>query len=97
MTARFAPGQRVKVRRADPPGHVRTPRYIRGKTGIVERICGAFANPEALAYGLSGEPVRPLYRVRFRQDGVWSDYAGPGGDTVDIEIYEHWLEPAEGA
>ena len=97
MTARFAPGQRVKVRRADPPGHVRTPRYIRGKTGIVERICGAFANPEALAYGLSGEPVRPLYRVRFRQDGVWPDYAGPCGDTVDIEIYEHWLEPAEGA
>jgi len=31
--------------------------------------------------------------VRFRQRDVWPDYAGPEGDTVDIEIYEHWLEP----
>jgi len=96
VSARFTPGQPVRVRRADPPGHVRTPHYIRGKTGVVERICGEFANPESLAYGLSGEPVRPLYRVRFRQDAVWPDYVGARNDTVDIEIYEHWLEPAEG-
>jgi len=90
---RFAPGQTVTVRRAFPPGHVRTPWYIRGRTGEVERVCGAFPNPESLAYGLSGLPRRPLYRVRFRQRDVWPDYAGPEGDTVDIEIYEHWLEP----
>jgi len=29
--------------------------------------------------------------VRFRQGEVWPDYAGPPQDTVDIEIYEHWL------
>jgi nitrile hydratase len=84
------------VRRAYPPGHVRTPYYIRGKTGVVERVCGCFANPEELAYGRNGLPVRPLYRVRFAQDRVWPDYAGGTGDTVDIEIYEHWLEPASG-
>ena len=22
------------------------------------------------------------------------DYDGPTGDTIDIELYEHWLEPA---
>lgn len=94
MTARYAPGDRVCVRRAHPPGHVRTPFYIRGKAGIVERICGGFANPEELAYGRRGLPARTLYRVRFRQRDVWPDYSGRPDDTVDIEIYEHWLDPA---
>ena len=31
----FKPGDRVKVRFEDRPGHIRTPWYIRGKTGIV--------------------------------------------------------------
>lgn len=97
MTPRFKPGNAVTVRRAYPPGHVRTPHYIRGKSGVVERICGSFANPEELAYGRGGLPVRPLYRVRFAQTEVWPDYAGAAGDTIDIEIYEHWLEPASGA
>ena len=39
-----------------------------------------------------GLPVRPLYRVRFLQREVWPDYAGRADDTIDIEIYEHWLE-----
>ena len=94
MTARFVPGDRVRVQRAYPPGHLRTPYYIRGKSGVIERICGSFANPEELALGRDGLPTRPLYRVRFPQTEVWPDYAGPGQDTVDIEIFEHWLEPA---
>jgi nitrile hydratase subunit beta len=90
---RFAPGERVRVRRADPPGHLRTPWYIRGHTGVVERLCGAFANPEELAYNRSGLPKQPLYRVRFRQREVWPDYRGSAEDVVEIEIYQHWLEP----
>jgi nitrile hydratase subunit beta len=82
------------VRRADPPGHIRTPWYIRGKTGEIERLCGAFPNPEELAYARSGEPAQPLYRVRFPQRDVWPDYAGQPNDVVEIEIYQHWLEPA---
>jgi hypothetical protein len=31
--------------------------------------------------------------VRFRQADVWSDHAGPASDCVEVEIYEHWLEP----
>ncbi len=95
MSARFQPGARVRVRFAHPPGHCRTPYYVRGRTGVVERICGSFANPEELAYGRDGLPVRPLYRVRFEQGALWPDYAGAAGDSVDVEIYEHWLEPAE--
>jgi nitrile hydratase len=91
--ARYAPGDRVLVRRAYPPGHIRTPWYIRGKTGVVERICGDFGNPEELAYGRDGKPKQPLYRVRFMQNEVWEDYTENPSDTVDIEIFEHWLEP----
>jgi len=94
MNPRFKPGDAVAVRRAYPPGHIRTPYYIRGHRGVVERVCGSFANPEELAFGRKGLPELPLYRVRFAQRQVWPDYAGPDGDTVDIEIYEHWLEPA---
>jgi hypothetical protein len=94
MNPRFKPGDAVTVRRAYPPGHLRTPHYIRGKAGVVERLCGSFANPEELAYGRNGLPALPLYRVRFAQRQVWPDYAGGTGDSIDIEIYEHWLEPA---
>ena len=91
--ARYTPGDRVLVRRAFPPGHIRTPWYIRGKSGVIERICGEFGNPEELAYGRDGTPKQPLYRVRFLQNEVWDDYAESPNDTLDVEIFEHWLEP----
>ncbi|WP_370816270.1 SH3-like domain-containing protein [Jannaschia formosa] len=86
------PGARVRVRSMTPPGHVRTPFYLRGKTGAVERVLGPFGNPEQLAYGHAAERL-PLYRVRFRMDEVWPDAPNPA-DTIDAEIYAHWLEPA---
>ena len=46
-----------------------------------------------LAYGGDGLPRQPLYRVRFLQSHVWPEYQGSFTDTVDIEIYQHWLEP----
>ncbi|MGF1446459.1 MAG: SH3-like domain-containing protein [Pikeienuella sp.] len=93
---RFAPGAAVRVRRGDAPGHLRTPWYVRGCRGRIERICGAFPNPEELAYGRPGLPALPLYRVRFSMTELWGDTAA-AGDTVDVEIYEHWLEPDHGA
>jgi nitrile hydratase len=90
----YAAGNRVCVRKVDAPGHIRTPHYIRGKTGTIERFVGFFKNPEELAYGRSGQPMRALYRVRFEQSHVWPDYQGPARDTLDIDLYEHWLEPA---
>ncbi|WGF87204.1 SH3-like domain-containing protein [Marinivivus vitaminiproducens] len=95
MSARFAPGDRVAVRRAYPPGHVRTPWFVRGRSGVVEQAMGAYANPEELAYGRPGQPPVPLYRVRFDQRALWPDYAGAPGDTAVVDLYEHWLEPSE--
>ena len=94
MTGDFSPGDKVTVIRTHPPGHRRTPYYIRGRTGVIERVCGAFPNPEELAYGFDGLPRKTLYRVRFRQKEVWPDYRGPDADTVDVDIFEHWLRPA---
>ena len=87
----FAPGARVRVRAAMPPGHVRTPAYLRGRTGEVERVLGPFPNPEELAYHRGGARL-PLYRVRFALADLWPD--GAPGDTLEAEIYAHWLEPA---
>jgi nitrile hydratase subunit beta len=91
---RFKVGDAVVVKRTFPPGHRRTPYYIRGKQGVIERICGAFPNPEELAYGFDGEPRKVLYRVRFSQNHVWEDYTGAAHDVIEMEIFEHWLEPA---
>ncbi|MGH7769138.1 MAG: SH3-like domain-containing protein [Candidatus Binatia bacterium] len=92
-SSRFKPGDRVRVRAEDRPGHIRTPWYIRGKAGWIERIHGEFRNPESLAFGGDGLPRRPLYLVGFRQEEVWEKYAAPK-DTLFIDIYEHWLDPA---
>lgn len=90
---RFQSGDAVAVSASYPPGHVRTPYFIRGKTGIVDSVAGSYPNPEELAYGRDGLPALPLYRVRFKQTDVWPDYTGPANDTVVIDLYETWLEP----
>lgn len=96
IASRFRPGEQVRVAARFPEhGHIRTPFYIRGKTGVVERICGRFNNPEELAFGKPGDPPKVLYRVRFDQAHVWPDYAGNPADKIEVEIFEHWLEPAK--
>ncbi|UXX82753.1 nitrile hydratase subunit beta [Roseovarius pelagicus] len=83
--------ERVRVRSLYPPGHVRAPAYLRGRTGEVERALGCFANPEQLAYALKAEQKR-LFRVRFTMAELWGADAERPEDTLDAEIYEHWLE-----
>jgi nitrile hydratase len=90
---KFKPGDRVRVRTDDRPGHIRTPCYIRGKIGWVERVYGEFLNPESLAYGRDGLPRRTLYLVAFNQADVWEKTAA-SKDKVLVDIYEHWLDPA---
>jgi nitrile hydratase len=93
MAADLKPGDPVRVREDYPPGHIRTPVFIRGKQGVITRRFGEFDNPEIIAYELTG-PKKTLYQVRFRQVDVWPGYAGAANDTLDIDIYEHWLEKA---
>jgi nitrile hydratase len=91
----LAPGTRVRVRLDWPEArgrcHIRTPWYLRGEQGVVERHLGDFPNPEDLAFARPAS-VRALYHVRFDQPGLWHE--GRAGDAVVVELYEHWLEAA---
>jgi nitrile hydratase subunit beta len=88
----FRVGDPVRVDQREQAGHVRTPRYIRGKRGVVSEICGAHPDPEKLGAGRLGVPFRMLYRVSFRQREVWPDYQGGDADRLMVDLYEHWLE-----
>ncbi|GFE63650.1 SH3-like domain-containing protein [Litoreibacter roseus] len=89
----LTPGTRVRIRAWSPPGHIRTPNYLRGRTGIIERALGPFENPEQRAYALPA-PKRELYRVRFSMAEIWGSDAERPEDTLDAEVYAHWLEEA---
>jgi nitrile hydratase len=90
---RFSPGDAVRICDRAVLGHCRTPWYLRGKAGVVASVHGTFRDPEMLAYHKPGLPAQPLYKVRFRQHDLWDRYAGPSGDDLEVDIYEHWLEP----
>ena len=92
---RYRPGQRVRVAARPHEGHHRTPTYLKGKTGSVERVHASFTNPETRAYGDDGLPKQPLYLVSFAQHDVWPDYRGHGVDRLYVDVFEHWLEEAE--
>ena len=82
---------KVKIDDRISEGHCRTPAYIRGKSGIIERYCGNFPNPEHIAHQLPNPALVPLYRCRFYQKDIWPNYSGEESDTLELEIYEHWM------
>jgi hypothetical protein len=88
----YKAGARVTIKELSPPGHVRTPHYLRGKTGVIERVLGRYENPEQRAYALPATP-RQLYRVRFTMSELWDATEAPT-DTLDAEIFEHWISDA---
>lgn len=96
---RFAKGGSVTVRADERmrtqwrAPHLRTPGYIFGARGVVERLAGTFSDPSPMAYGEPNPPKQHLYRVRFAQSELWPEVEPRGGadDTVDVEIYENWL------
>lgn len=93
---RYTVSQMVEVIELNRPGHIRTPYYIRNRSGRVIQFCGAFLNPEDLSRGNTAGPVVECYRVEFLQTDVWPDYDGMPEDTLVIEIYEHWMKPVGG-
>jgi nitrile hydratase beta subunit len=89
-TVRFAPGERVRVKRMDPAGHTRCPRYIRGVVGVVETVRGADRLPDRATYGLEAPP-EPVYSVAFASRDLW----GPSEEglwTVALDLWESYLE-----
>ena len=90
----YSDGASVRVLTGSPANHFRTPAYIQGYVGIIDALCGVYPNPESLAHGGDGLPRQPLYRIRLRQTELWPDYAGNTSDTLLVDVYQHWLEPA---
>ena len=85
-------GERVRVAARPHDGHHRTPGYLKGRTGVVERVHGSFTNPETRAYGADGSPAQLLYLVGFDERDVWPGYAGHAADRIYADVFEHWLE-----
>lgn len=93
---KFHPNQKVEWRRP----HMRTPGYVYGVEGTIERVCGRHGDPSFLAFGLEAPQVQ-LYRVRFQTRDLWPEQydnhhdhgtTATSEDVVEVEVYEHWLE-----
>jgi nitrile hydratase beta subunit len=90
--ARFAAGDRVRVRTMNPTTHTRLPRYVRGHVGAVVRVHGCHVYPDAHAHG-GGEDPQWLYTVRFDGRELWGVDADPTV-AVTVDAFEPYLEPA---
>lgn len=90
--ARFKLGDRVLVRNINPSGHTRAPRYLRCKTGVIDRHHGAHVFPDSNAHGRGPDPQH-LYCVRFNAQEVWGEDAA-ARDAVYADLWEPYLEPA---
>jgi nitrile hydratase beta subunit len=88
--ARFAPGDQVRVRRMRHQRHTRCPRYVRGASGVVERVQGRDLLPELSAYGEDGSP-EPVYAVRFSSETLFGQDGRPPW-TVVVDLWESYLE-----
>lgn len=88
--ARFAPGDRVRVRGVDPDHHTRAPRYVRGHHGVVVESQGEWPLADDLARDLPDPRVEPVYTVRFAAEELW------GGEphTVTVDLWQSYLESA---
>lgn len=74
---------------ADPPGHNRLPRYLRGKRGTIEAVHGAYALADARARGERDAPFETLYTVAFSARDVWGI---ENDDFICAELWESYLE-----
>ena len=92
----FSLGDRVRVRTEDSrvrwkKPHIRTPGYLFGVSGVIERFLGCYPNPEHEAFvSERSGAVQPLYLVTFRQTDLWP--SSHHNVEVTAEIYEPWLQ-----
>lgn len=95
MTAAYAVGQRVRIADRLTVGHVRVPTYVRGHVATVVEVVDQFVIPEDEAFNRPHGRRRHLYRVRLPLADLWPDHRGPAADTLELEVFEHWLEAEE--
>ncbi len=91
VAPKFKPGQRVVARNLNPLGHTRVPRYIRGRSGTVDRDHGVFVFPDTNAAG-TGKSPQHVYSVRFEASEVWGAETG-AKDAIYIDLWDDYLDP----
>jgi nitrile hydratase subunit beta len=87
---RHAVGERVRVMRVLPAGHTRCPGYLRGATGVVERVHAP--QPLLDVYENEDGRVQPeaWYTVAFDACELWE--LDGMGHTVLVDLWESHLE-----
>jgi nitrile hydratase subunit beta len=85
--SKFKIGDPVVVAAQNPAGNPRTPRYIRGKRGVIGAVHGVLENIRD-----HREIHRPLYTVRFALNEV-SMCQDP--DSIWVDVHEEWLSPLQ--
>jgi nitrile hydratase beta subunit len=90
VEAKFKVGDAVLVRNIHPTGHTRTPRYARGRRGVIERDHGVFIFPDTHAE-FKGESPQHLYSVRFTACELWGPEAAES-DKVYLDMWDDYLD-----
>jgi nitrile hydratase len=67
------------------------PRYVRGKSGTIDRVHGVFVFQDTAAYS-KGEKPQYVYSVRFAARDLWGEQAAPK-DAVYLDLCNDYLEP----
>jgi nitrile hydratase len=86
----FAVGERVTIKNVPTADHTRLPGFLRGKTGIVEKVYDApyaylrDTGPDGLG------PPMPVYCVRFDPQTLW-DKPTEAGFSVYADLFENYL------
>jgi hypothetical protein len=93
MGERYAPGQPVRARPTDPPGHTRVPRYVRGRVGTVVEPHGRYPLPDDVTAGLPDPRRETVYTVRFAA----AELFGAGEHHVTVDLWDSYLEAADQA
>ena len=90
--ARFRKGDRVTAINVSRVGHNRLPRYIRGRTGWIERVNGLYPIEDELVFSYDKQP-QTVYTVGFEGTEVWGPECEPNM-KVYMELWEGYLAPA---
>ena len=84
----------------EPPCFTPAPRpSLAARRGPIVEFRPEWVIPEDEAWGRDdaerGGRFEPFYVVRFRQIDLWPNYTGFDVDTLETEVSEHWLRPAD--
>ena len=81
--SKFNVGDPVMVAAENPTGNPRTPKYIRGKRGVIGAVHGRLENA-----GDHRGIYQPLYTVRFDLSEVSTCH---DQDSIWVDVHEEWL------